>query len=72
MPHARFDNPALLAGDLGQRITEYLGMVKADIGGNGQHRTQHVGRIQPAAEPGFYYGNINLPLREMSKGKSAD
>src|SRR5207302_9019854 len=68
---ARFDDARLLAGDAGERRAEHLHMIEADAGDDRGFGDNDVGRIEPAAEPDFDDGPVDLARREMEKAESA-
>ena len=57
--HVRFEDAGLLAGDLGESLTEMLGMIERHRRDHGGERAlDHIGRIQSPAEPDFEQEHI--------------
>ena len=50
-PVPRLDDRRLLASDLGNRGAEQILVVERDVGHHGDAEVEHVGAVEPAAEP---------------------
>ena len=59
--HLRLDDAALLGGDLGNRRTEPITMVKTDASDDTDLRPLHkIGRVKPPTQPGLQNQVVNL------------
>ena len=65
--NTRFDNPPFFIGQFINGVTENLNMITADIGGKGQKRTENIGGIQTAAQPGFDNSQIDAGTGKVIK-----
>ena len=68
--HAGFENAGLLGGDRGDRVAEKIAMIERHARDDARERTlDHVGGVEPAAEPDFEQQHIGRMAREQQKGR---
>ena len=58
--HALLEDAGLFSGDFPDGVAEQLAVVQADIGHDAQVRFQDIGAVEPAAEPRFDDGRIDV------------
>ena len=61
--------PGLVGGDQLHGVAQDLHVIQTDAGEHGHPRRQHVGGIDPAAQPHLHHGRVHLLLGEQAEGQ---
>ena len=66
--HPRLDNARLLSGNCGERVSQLLRMVEADVGDDRDCRLADIGRIEPSAQADFKHGCLGVLSSKVQQG----
>jgi len=72
MRHLGFNNASFLRSNLGQSRAEDVGVVKTDVGCNGQQGMEHICGIETPAKSDFDDCNIDFLSGELIESQRGD